>query len=163
MFDPWKPRGSPDPVKHTVAILLMAYEGHRDAVAMAALMTPIPVADTYDYDLNRLTMERIRRITLRGGYGLVMALPHNRYDPDFRYGRFVRCFQERVIARAREFHTEAGWPYAWRVSRLAGVDRYEETGRSPDNRGDNLRTVIKVSIRDLWDGSYREKGVEYSE
>jgi hypothetical protein len=145
MLDPWKPRGAGERTKVNVGILIFPYESQRDAVVMSAIMCG-PQRSSISVSELRLA----RSIALRGGYGIV-SRPVNAF-----------LFKELFLDRAREFHTEAGWPYAWRIAR-AGSYGYErvEAGRSPDTRGQNLRDVIKRSIDDLIDGTYKEKGVTY--
>jgi hypothetical protein len=143
MLDPWKPIGASEKTKSSVGILIFPYESQRDAVVMAAIMCG-PQRSAVSVSELRQT----RLITLRGGYGIV-ARPLNEY-----------LFKELFVDRARAFHTEAGWSYAWRIVRSGGYGS-DAAGRSPDMRGTNLRETIRRSMDDLIDGTYKEKGVTY--
>ena len=146
MIAPWKPRGPQDRTKEDLGILIFPYESQRDAVVMAAIMCG-PVSGRVSPN----EVQQVRTITLRGGYGIV-GRPVNGY-----------VFKEMFVDRARAFHTEAGWSYAWRLVYVRGrsYGHSTEAGRSPDMRGVNLKDVMKRSIDDLIDGTYKEKGVTY--
>lgn len=158
LLKPWQPVGPSDRKKYNVAVLVMAEESHRDAIEMAALLSDndlVRPTSIYDSQL----FDRLQKVDLRGGYGIVFTNPSGmNCAPDF--SRFTHSF----IRRAREYHIEVGWPYAFRK-----VGHYNygspapliEAGRSPDMRGTNLRDVIRRSIDDLIDGTYKEKGVAY--
>jgi hypothetical protein len=152
MLKPWKPLGNKSV---GTALLVLATEEHRDALLMTVSMLPTP----YHYDHRRVIGEYYQTVNLRGGYGIIMQVGRDPRPGLSAYG--LDAFRTLILPWARTFHTEQGRPYAWRLERDYLLGNQTEAGRSPDNRGQNLRDTLKRSFSDLRDRTYKEKGVTY--
>lgn len=158
MLMPWKPRGPNDPAPKKVQLAVYATEEDRNRVVISTLMT-MPY-EPYSTEASRIYMEGLMEAKLPGGYALVHTGP--------LLGQYM--FLDYILKWTRTFNTENGMPYAWRTwekSHYVGAygkdgDRIA-AGRSPCNRGDNLRDVIRRTMPDFMDGRFREKGVIYEE
>lgn len=163
MLEPWRPLGLTDPTRYSVAIIALRNEDQRDAIMMAGLMAPIDYPHmSFLRELRSTAMRHSYRIKLRGGYGLVLALPHGSAHPAFRHAVYLKEFSDRFIDSTTRLCAAAGWPYAWRVSRLSGNEWFEASERTRCGDGHNLRAAIQRDINAIKDGTYREKGVDYA-
>ena len=152
MIEPWKPRGPQDRKWSGAALLVLATEEHRDAMLVTMFMLPNPPF----YDHRRVLLAAFQTVNLRGGYGIIAKI----MEPG-QTAYATETFRHMLLPWARTFHTEHGRPYAWRITKNYLGSPNIEAGRSPDNRGQNLKEVLKRSFPDLLDGTYKEKGVTY--
>jgi hypothetical protein len=152
MIEPWKPRGPQDKKPTGAALLVLATEEHRDAMLVTMFMLPPPPF----HDHRRTLATMFRTVNLRGGYGIILPIGQTQTN----HGTVI--FRDMLLPWARRFHTEQGKPYAWRITKNYLGGHNTEAGRSPDNRGQNLKEVLKRSFPDLIDGTYKEKGVTYA-
>lgn len=166
MLNTWKPRGSQDPHMWDVVVLALRHEEHREALVVQLMLMQEPPNTTERMSLRQRLLGKLQTIKLPGSYGLILTNPTNDKSPyNFTVRGMQLLFRDHLINKARDYHTEFNWDYAWFEDIGApGVSgRNRAAGRSPTELGKAMRTNIRLIMPSLTDHTYREKGVTYGE